>query len=86
VNTKPGTQLGHSDIPEDGKEEQIAVYLVYSITVNTTIIIGYNWVYSDIFRLTRVIVRLSLEPVNVSDNYAYFGIPKCYNVYKVVTL
>jgi hypothetical protein len=28
-------------------------------------------------RLTRVIVRLSLEPVNVTDNYAYFGIPKC---------
>jgi hypothetical protein len=28
------------------------------------------------FRLTWVIVRLSLEPVNVFDNYVHFGIPK----------
>jgi hypothetical protein len=59
------------------------MYLVYYITVNTTIITGYKWVYSDMFRLTRVIVRLSLEPLNISDNYTYFGSQNTYNVNEV---
>src|SRR5215510_14282665 len=34
--------------------------------------IGYNLVYNDMFRLTRVIIRLCSEPLNVLNNCAFW--------------
>jgi hypothetical protein len=36
-------------------------------------------------RLTRVIVRLCSEPLNLFNDYVHFGIPKAYNVYQLLT-
>jgi hypothetical protein len=47
--------------------------LVYRFTVNTTIQ-RTQWSYSDMFRLTLGIVRISLEPVNFYQ--VYFWDPK----------
>src|SRR5215510_3876393 len=38
--------------------------------------IGYNLGYNDMFRLTRVIIRLCSEPMNALNIYVHFGIPK----------
>jgi hypothetical protein len=53
--------------------KQTSQVLDLLVTVNTT----NNWFYNDMFRLTRVIVKLRSEPLNVFKEYVYFGIPKC---------
>jgi hypothetical protein len=43
------------------------MYLIYLLP-STQQTIGYNWVYNDMFRLARVIVRLRSEPLDVFND------------------
>jgi hypothetical protein len=51
------------------------MHLIYCLP-STQQTIGYNWVYNDMFQLTRVTVRLLSEPLNVFHDYVHSGIPK----------
>jgi hypothetical protein len=53
----------------------ILMYLIcYLPSAQQTV--GYNWVYNDMFRHTRVILRLRSTFLNVFNDCVHFGIPK----------
>jgi hypothetical protein len=62
----------------------ILMYWIYLLP-STQQTLGYNWVYNDMFRLTRVIVRLRSEPLNVFSDYVHFGIQKGLQCYQLLT-
>jgi hypothetical protein len=61
------------------------IYLIYWL-LSTQQTIGYNWVYNDMFRPTRVIVRLRSEALNVFNDYVHFEIPKGLQCLRVVKI
>src|SRR5215467_5532420 len=64
--------------------ENICVSIWFIELPSTHQIIGYNFVYDDMFRLTRVIIRLCSEPLNVLNDCAFWD-PKKLTLFTLLT-